>query len=59
MNTKAQMINSSTEAPITQNPCYMPLILDACCGSRMFWFDKGNPNCLFIDKRSETVEAKL
>lgn len=36
----------------------MPLILDACCGSRMFWFDKENPNCLFIDKRSETVEAK-
>ncbi len=33
-------------------------ILDACCGSRMFWFDKANPNCLFIDKRSETVEAK-
>ena len=33
-------------------------ILDACCGSRMFWFDKANPNCLFIDKRSKTVEAK-
>ena len=33
-------------------------ILDACCGSRMFWFDKQNPNCLFIDKRSETVTAK-
>ena len=33
-------------------------ILDACCGSRVFWFDKENPNCLFIDKRSETVEAK-
>lgn len=34
------------------------LILDACCGSRMFWFDKNNPNVLFIDKRSETVTAK-
>ena len=34
------------------------LILDACCGSRMFWFDKHNPNTLFIDKRSETVTAK-
>jgi len=33
-------------------------ILDACCGSRMFWFDKSNPNCLFIDKRCETVVAK-
>jgi ubiquinone/menaquinone biosynthesis C-methylase UbiE len=34
------------------------MILDACCGSRMFWFDKENPLVLFIDKRSETVEAK-
>ena len=34
------------------------LILDACCGSRMFWFDKQNPNVLFVDKRSETVTAK-
>lgn len=34
------------------------IILDACCGSRMFWFDKHNPNVLFIDKRSETVTAK-
>tara|TARA_R100000951_G_scaffold103090_3_gene95530 strand:- start:277 stop:726 length:450 start_codon:yes stop_codon:yes gene_type:complete len=24
----------------------------------MFWFDKNNPNVLFIDKRSETLEAK-
>lgn len=34
------------------------LILDACCGSRMFWFDKSNPNVLFADIRTETVEAK-
>lgn len=34
------------------------LILDACCGSRMFWFNKNNPDVLFIDKRSETVTAK-
>lgn len=27
------------------------LILDACCGSRMFWFDKHNPLVLFVDKR--------
>lgn len=24
----------------------------------MFWFDKNNPDVLFIDKRSETVTAK-
>ena len=29
------------------------LILDACCGSRMFWFDKENPNVLFQDIRDE------
>ena len=28
-------------------------ILDACCGSRMFWFDKQNPNVLFCDIREE------
>lgn len=28
-------------------------ILDACCGSRMFCFDKQNPNVLFQDIRSE------
>jgi ubiquinone/menaquinone biosynthesis C-methylase UbiE len=29
-------------------------ILDACCGSRMFWFDKQNPNVLFADIRTES-----
>ena len=29
----------------------MKIILDACCGSRMFWFDKENPNVLFQDIR--------
>lgn len=29
-------------------------ILDACCGSRMFWFDKTNPAVLFADIRSES-----
>lgn len=29
----------------------MKQILDACCGGRMFWFDKNNPNTLFVDNR--------
>lgn len=33
-------------------------ILDACCGSRMFWFDKENPNAVFMDIRSEHLTAK-
>lgn len=28
-------------------------ILDACCGSKMFWFDKDNPNVTFMDCREE------
>lgn len=32
----------------------LPLVLDACCGSRMMWFDKADPRALFIDKRRET-----
>ncbi len=27
-------------------------ILDACCGSRMFWFDKENENALYMDNRT-------
>ena len=26
-------------------------IIDVCCGSKMFWFDKNNPNVEFCDKR--------
>ncbi len=32
----------------------MKPIMDACCGSKMFWFDKDNRNVEFCDKR--TVE---
>jgi SAM-dependent methyltransferase len=28
-----------------------PAILDACCGGRAFWFDKQNPDVLFVDRR--------
>lgn len=31
----------------------MPKVLDACCGSRMFWFDKQNEDVLYMDKRIE------
>jgi hypothetical protein len=29
------------------------VILDACCGGRMMWIDKENPNVLFMDIRKE------
>lgn len=31
------------------------IILDACCGARMFWFDKQNPHVLFADIRQENL----
>jgi SAM-dependent methyltransferase len=34
----------------------LPSVLDACCGSRMFWFDRADGRALFVDKRSETHE---
>ena len=37
-------------------PCSpLPPVLDACCGSRMFWFNKADPRALFVDKRRETL----
>jgi len=27
------------------------LILDACCGNKMFWFEKNHPETLYLDKR--------
>ena len=35
----------------------MKKILDACCGSRMFWFDKQNPDVIYTDNRE--VETTL
>ena len=32
----------------------MKPVLDACCGSRSFWYDKSDDRCLFIDIREET-----
>ena len=36
----------------------LPPVLDACCGSRMFWFDRHDPRALYLDKRCETHLAK-
>ena len=35
----------------------MKPILDACCGSRMFWFNPKNPNVLFVDNRRLKTQA--
>ena len=35
----------------------MKKILDACCGSKMFWFDKENEETIFMDNRR--IDTKL
>lgn len=30
---------------------YGKAILDVCCGSKMFWFDKNNENTIYMDNR--------
>jgi hypothetical protein len=32
-----------------------PRVLDPCCGGRMMWFDRQNPDVVFGDRRSETL----
>jgi hypothetical protein len=33
------------------------IVLDACCGGRMMWFDKSDERCLFADCRSEDLDV--
>ncbi|QHJ78327.1 MAG: hypothetical protein [Bacteriophage sp.] len=33
-------------------------ILDACCGSKMFWYNKHEPHTTYIDNRSEKDQVK-
>lgn len=30
------------------------MVLDACCGSRMFWFNRSDPRAVFVDNRKES-----
>lgn len=35
----------------------LPPVLDVCCGSRMFWFDRHDRRAIYLDKRRETLTA--
>ncbi|WMC11703.1 class I SAM-dependent methyltransferase [Oceanimonas pelagia] len=40
----------------SENPQLLqPSVLDPCCGSRMMWFDRQNPNVIFGDQRHEVI----
>lgn len=43
--------------PAFHAPSGSPSVLDACCGSRKFWFDPADPRALFIDRRQEEREV--
>ena len=45
---------SNSELSASTDLLGFPPVLDACCGSRMFWFDKQDDRALFVDKRRET-----
>jgi len=40
---------------MTTQPNPSKKILDPCCGSRMFWFDRQHPDVVFGDCRHETL----
>lgn len=47
--------------PFTVDPpgcSAFPPVLDACCGSRMFWFDKHDERAVYVDKRRESYVHK-
>jgi len=35
-----------------------PPVLDACCGTKAFWFDKADSRAVFHDKRDEECPIK-
>ena len=49
-----QKPNNSTETAILPMQCYVPLVLDVCCGPKGMWFNKKDPRALYLDKRCET-----
>lgn len=46
-------IDQSSLSDNYANSMNKKIILDACCGGRMMWFNKSHPNTIYIDKRKE------
>lgn len=47
----SQLRHSARVRQVSAGEVGMKPILDACCGSRMFWFDRTNPDVVFMDRR--------
>lgn len=53
ISRKRTSLNGEGELP--NSDIDMKRVLDACCGSKMCWFDKDNHEALFMDIRQETT----
>jgi len=50
-NTEAAETDQTTDSPaVVQQRLVLPPVLDACCSTKAFWFNKENPDALFMDK---------
>ncbi len=48
----------SNQRPASADTHCSASVLDACCGSRMFWFDRRDSRAVFVDKRREQHTLK-
>lgn len=51
------MQNPETNSKKKEEKNMSKRVLDACCGSRMFWFNPNNPDAEYVDNR--TLEDTL
>jgi 23S rRNA G2069 N7-methylase RlmK/C1962 C5-methylase RlmI len=53
MNRNTEVEIKNVKPALQQTPCYMPLVLDVCCGAKGMWFDKQDARALYLDRRCE------
>ena len=56
MSKSNKEVSGSEYAPPSGSA--FPAVLDACCSSRAFWFDKTDGRALFVDKRKGAWAGK-
>lgn len=52
--TVKDFMSETPPAQVLMNTTRQATVLDACCGSRMCWFDKDDKRAIFIDNREES-----
>jgi SAM-dependent methyltransferase len=54
MTTELQLESPPLVSVPSSDLLGFPAVLDACCGSRMFWYDKQDKRALYVDVRQES-----